>query len=125
MEHLQLADGAAGAAASAHNAALIYVRGTEALCMMQAAAWLSVMQHQDAHDPLAGTIVGLQHGTGQLELLLVRSSNPSVDATGKLLLSHTQPPSLYSDHVAPLAESVPTSCPCAAFLQAYMLARAQ
>jgi hypothetical protein len=83
-EQLQLADGAAAAAASAHNAATIYVRGTEALCMMQAATWLAIMQQQAACDPLASTLVGLQQRTGQVELLLVRSSSPAVDGTGEL-----------------------------------------
>jgi hypothetical protein len=84
MEQQQLADLAAAAAASAQNAATIYVRGTDSLCMLQAASWLAMMQQQQhAADPLAGTVVGLQQATGQLELLLVRSSSPAVDATGE------------------------------------------
>lgn len=85
MEQLQSADEAAApAAASAHNAATIYVRGTDALKSLQAATWLSMMQQQAACDPLAGAMVGLQQqGTGQLELLLVRSSSPAVDGNGE------------------------------------------
>jgi hypothetical protein len=84
MEHLQLADMAAVAAASSQNAATIYVRGTESLCMIQAASWLAMMApQQHAADPLAGTVVGLQQASGQLELLLVRSSSPAVDETGE------------------------------------------
>jgi len=86
MEQLQFAGAAAAAAgASAENAALIYVRKPEALCMLQAATWLAMMQQQDACDPLAGAIVGLQQqGTGQIELLLVRSSRPAGDNDGEL-----------------------------------------
>jgi hypothetical protein len=84
MEQLQLADCAAAAAVSAHNAATIYVRGTESLCMLQAASWLAMMQQQQhAADPLSGTVVGLQQGAVQLELLVVRSSCPAVDGTGE------------------------------------------
>ncbi|WIA38171.1 hypothetical protein OEZ86_001523 [Tetradesmus obliquus] len=47
-----------------------------------AASWLSMMQHQAACDPLAGCLVGLQQGTDEVELLLMRSSSPDVDQTG-------------------------------------------
>ncbi|WIA17872.1 hypothetical protein OEZ85_009372 [Tetradesmus obliquus] len=90
MEQLQLADDAA-ASASAQHAAFIYVRGAEALCVIQAATWLSLMQQQDACDPLAGALVGLQQqATGQVELLLVRSCRPAVDGKGCVLLDSTR-----------------------------------
>lgn len=85
MELLHLADAAAVAAsASAHNAATIYARETDALCMLQAASWLAMMQQQAARDPLAGCLVGLQQGTDGFELLLVRSSSAAVDHTSEV-----------------------------------------
>ncbi|WIA38170.1 hypothetical protein OEZ86_001523 [Tetradesmus obliquus] len=55
-----------------------------------AASWLSMMQHQAACDPLAGCLVGLQQGTDEVELLLMRSSSPDVDQTGRLMLDSTR-----------------------------------
>lgn len=90
MELLHLADAAAVAAsASAHNAATIHARERDALCMLQAAPWLAMMQQQAARDPLAGCLVGLQQGTDGFELLLVRSSSAAVDRTGRSLLDGT------------------------------------